>query len=262
MKILALDASGKVASVALAENDKLLGEYTSNTGQTHSQTLLPMVDALQRLTGVELSGVDAIAVAAGPGSFTGLRIGSATAKGLSFAWNKPIVEVPTVDAIAWNMAGADGLVCPVLDARRQQTYTGIYRFAIETENGREADPMTAESGNPRRNTRDELVFPRVCMEAVHEQYATTIAELVDALNALEEKVTFLGDGVPVFQSYIAENLKVPYVFAPLHQRLQSAGSVASLAMRLAEEGRFVSAVHHRPKYLRETQAERERKAGK
>ena len=160
------------------------------------------------------------------------------------------------------MAGADGLVCPVLDARRQQTYTGIYRFAIETENGREADPMTAESGNPRRNTRDELVFPRVCMEAVHEQYATTIAELVDALNALEEKVTFLGDGVPVFQSYIAENLKVPYVFAPLHQRLQSAGSVASLAMRLAEEGRFVSGADHRPKYLRETQAERERKAGK
>ena len=85
---------------------------------------------------------------------------------------------------------------------------------------------------------------------------------MDALNALEEKVTFLGDGVPVFQSYIAENLKVPYVFAPLHQRLQSAGSVASLAMRLAEEGRFVSGADHRPKYLRETQAERERKAGK
>ncbi len=246
MKILALDASGQIASVALAENDRLIGEYTTNTGKTHSETLLPMVDALATLTGEDLSAIDAIAVAYGPGSFTGLRIGSATAKGLAFAYQKPIIEIPTVDAIAWNVAGVEGYAVPILDARRQQTYTGIYRFEIEISEN------VDQSSSP--------VTPRYQLVAERAQCATTIQELVEDLNARGQRVTFLGDGVPVFRSYIEENLRVPYIFAPIHERLQRAGAVASLAMYYAEQGEFTDGADHRPEYLRETQAERERKA--
>ncbi|HBE08382.1 MAG TPA: tRNA (adenosine(37)-N6)-threonylcarbamoyltransferase complex dimerization subunit type 1 TsaB [Lachnospiraceae bacterium] len=235
MKILALDASGQVASIALAEDDKLLGEYTMNTKKTHSQTLLPMVDALLHLIGEDKNTIDAVAVAGGPGSFTGLRIGSATAKGLSYAWGVPIISVPTVDALAYNMVGSDGLICPVLDARRQQTYTGIYAFHANADHAQE-------------------------MEVLRPECAVKIEEIVADLNERGEKVTFLGDGVPVFASYIEENLKVPYTFAPLHRRLQSASSLVALAMEYAKAGRMEKGEDHRPNYLRETQAERERKA--
>ena len=129
MKILGLDSSGLVASVAVVEDDNLLGEYTVNYKKTHSQTLLPMLDAVVRMTELELASIDAIAVAGGPGSFTGLRIGSATAKGLGLALERPVVNVPTVDALAYNLAGCRDLVCPLMDARRSQTYTGLYRFS-------------------------------------------------------------------------------------------------------------------------------------
>ena len=126
MKLLALDSSGLVASVAVAEEDNLIGEYTVNYKKTHSQTLLPMLDAVAKMIDLDLDTVDAIAIAKGPGSFTGLRIGSATAKGLGLALDKPIVEIPTVDGLAYNLWGAKDLVCPLMDARRNQTYTGIY----------------------------------------------------------------------------------------------------------------------------------------
>ena len=134
MKILGLDSSGLVASVAIAEDDNLLGEYTVNYKKTHSQTLLPMLDEIVKMTEtarmieLDLSSIDAIAVAGGPGSFTGLRIGSATAKGLGLALEKPILNVPTVDALAYNLVGHRDMVCPLMDARRNQTYTGLYRF--------------------------------------------------------------------------------------------------------------------------------------
>ena len=128
MKILALDSSGLVASVAVMENDNLIAEYTMNYKKTHSQTLLPMLDEVKKMIELDLSTLDAIAVAAGPGSFTGLRIGSATAKGLALALDKKIVSVPTVDALAYNMWGSDAVVCPLMDARRNQTYTGVYEF--------------------------------------------------------------------------------------------------------------------------------------
>ena len=128
MKILALDSSGLVASAALTQDDVLVAEYTTNYKKTHSQTLLPMLDELKRMVGLDLHTVDVIAVAAGPGSFTGLRIGAATAKGLGLALRVPIAPVPTVDALAWNFYGSDRLVCPLMDARRSQVYTGIYTF--------------------------------------------------------------------------------------------------------------------------------------
>ena len=113
MKILALDSSGIVASVAVVEDDTLLAEYTVNYKKTHSQTLLPMLDEIVKMTELDLESVDAIAVAAGPGSFTGLRIGSATAKGLGLALKKPLIAVPTVDALAYNLYDAQGLICPI-----------------------------------------------------------------------------------------------------------------------------------------------------
>ena len=127
MKLLVLDSSGLVASVAIMEDDTLIGEYTINHKKTHSQTLLPMLDEVVKMTETNLDEIDAIAIAKGPGSFTGLRIGSATAKGLGLALNKPIVAVPTVDAIAYNLYETKGYICPIMDARRNQVYTGTYR---------------------------------------------------------------------------------------------------------------------------------------
>lgn len=229
MKILALDSSGLVASVAVAEDDHLIGEYTVNYKKTHSQTLLPMLDEVAKMIDLDLGTVDAIAIAKGPGSFTGLRIGSATAKGLGLALGKPIVEIPTVDGLAYNLWGAKDLVCPLMDARRNQTYTGLYAF---------------EDGS---------------MKVLEPQCAVDIAQIVEKINELQRAVVFLGDGVPVFCEYIREHVQVPYTFAPAHLNKQRAGAVAALAFRYVENGQTVSAGAHQPDYLRLSQAERERK---
>ena len=116
MRILALDSSGLVATVAIVEEEQILAEYTVNYKKTHSQTLLPMLDEIVKMTEFDLNTLDAIAVAGGPGSFTGLRIGSATAKGLGLALNKPLIHIPTVDGLAYNLYGNSGLLCPIMDA--------------------------------------------------------------------------------------------------------------------------------------------------
>lgn len=229
MKILALDSSGLVASAAVAEDGNLLAEYTVNYKKTHSQTLLPMLDAVCQMIELDLDTVDAIAVAAGPGSFTGLRIGSATAKGLGLALEKPIVPVPTVDAIAYNLWGCQDLVCPLMDARRNQAYTGLYEF-----NGDEMHVLAA-------------------------QCAAGIGEITDQINERGRPAVFLGDGVPVFRDYLEEHCSVPHLYAPAHLNRQRAGAVAALGMKLAKEGKMQSAAEHRPEYLRLSQAERERK---
>lgn len=228
MKILALDSSGIVASVAVVEDDTLLAEYTVNYKKTHSQTLLPMLDEIAKMIELDLNSIDAIAIAGGPGSFTGLRIGSATAKGLGLALKKPIVNVPTVDGIAYNLVGHRDMVCPLMDARRNQTYTGLYRF--------DGDKM----------------------EVVLEQCAVGIDEIVGKINTIGQAVVFLGDGVPVFRDYLKENCKVPYLFAPAHMNKQRAGAVAVLGMQYFKEGRIETAEEHKPEYLRLSQAERER----
>ena len=201
MRVLAIDSSGLTATVGIVEDTQTIAEYTVNYKKTHSQTLLPMIDEMTRMVDLDLSDLDAIAVAGGPGSFTGLRIGSATAKGLGLALNKPIINVPTVDALAYNLVGHAGLVCPLMDARRNQTYTGLYSF----------------DGNE--------------MEVLKEQCAVGIDEIISIVNQFEQPVTFLGDGVPVFQEYIAENCSVPYTFAPAHVNKQRAGAVAALGMK-------------------------------
>lgn len=235
VKIVALDSSGLVASVALAEDDNLIAEYTVQYKKTHSQTLLPMLQEICRMVELELDTVDAIAVAAGPGSFTGLRIGSATAKGLAFAMEKPVVPVPTVDGLAYQMYGAEALVCPIMDARRNQVYTGIYEF-VPDQNGRFEYDMRVRK----------------------EQCAVAFDEIAELLNEYDRDVVFLGDGVPVFRERMAQVLNVPYTTAPLHRGRQSAAAIAALGSLYYRQGKAVDGAAFAPDYLRLSQAERER----
>nr|WP_317284060.1 tRNA (adenosine(37)-N6)-threonylcarbamoyltransferase complex dimerization subunit type 1 TsaB [uncultured Sellimonas sp.] len=227
MRILALDSSGLTASVAVVEDEQILCEYTMNYKKTHSQTLLPMLDEAVKMTELSLETIDAIAVAAGPGSFTGLRIGSATAKGLGLALDKPLIHIPTVDAMAYRFFGFRGLICPIMDARRGQVYTGIYRF--------------------------EETF-----ETVVPQMAEDITVLAERLNSYGERVVFLGDGVAVYKEKLEEVMKVPYMLAPAHMNRQSAAAVGALGLVYAKEGKLENARDHQPDYLRMSQAERER----
>lgn len=227
MRILGIESSSLVASVAIVEDETTMAEYTVNFKKTHSQTLLPMIDEMVKLLEIDLSTVDAIAVSGGPGSFTGLRIGSATAKGLGLALHKPLIHVPTLDATAYNLYGTEALICPIMDARRNQVYTGIYRF-------------------------------KESFEIVHGQDAMDIDELIGILNSMREPVIFLGDGVPVFRSRIEETLTVRALFAPAHVNRQRASAVAALGAVYFKEGKTETAMEHKPDYLRKSQAERER----
>lgn len=227
--------------MAVVQDDVLVAEYTTNYKKTHSQTLLPMLDEVKRMIELDLSTVDAIAVAAGPGSFTGLRIGSATAKGLGQALDKPLIGVPTVDALAMNLYGADGLICPLMDARRNQVYTGIYTF----------EPVSAGERALEEHFR---------LNVRKAQCALPIEAIAEELNAVsgKQRVIFLGDGVPVFAERLAELMKRPYCFAPASCNRQRAASVALLAREYAAMGKMESAGDHVPEYLRPSQAERER----
>ena len=229
MRVLGMDSSGLVASVAILTDGVMTAEYTVNHKKTHSQTLLPMLDEIVRMCEIDLAEIDVIALAAGPGSFTGLRIGSATAKGLAQALGKPIVSVPTTAGLACNLYGTDALICPIMDARRSQVYNGLYKY----EN-------------------DKLVT--LC-----EQRALGVEELAEELNQRQDdKVIFLGDGVEVYRTRLEAKLTIPHQWAPAHLSKQRAGAVAWLGGILYEEGKAVPAAEHEPIYLRLAQAERER----
>ena len=228
MRVLAIDSSGLTATVGIVEDTQTIAEYTVNYKKTHSQTLLPMIDEMTRMVDLDLSDLDAIAVAGGPGSFTGLRIGSATAKGLGLALDKPIVPVPTVDGLAYQLFGTSMIICPMMDARRKQVYTGFYRFE-----GSE-------------------------MKVLKEQCAQSVEDTLDQLKAYNEPVIFLGDGVPVYHDEILEKMGKSAVFAPAHANRQRAAAVGALAQVYFAQGIYESADEFVPEYLRKSQAERER----
>lgn len=238
MKIFAIEASGPVCGAAVMDGDVLVADYNILYKKTHSQSLVPMMDEVSKMVELDLKTVDAVALTKGPGSFTGVRIGAATAKGLGLALGKPLIPVPTVDAIAYNLygTGSGRVICPIMDARRSQVYTGIYCFEEDTER----------------------------FAVLHEQYVVEIEKIASELNSLGKQVIFLGDGVPVYRDRIAELMRVPYTFAPSHLSRQRAGTVAALAMQYWRERGdqcFVDADAFRPEYLRLSQAERERAAG-
>ncbi len=236
MIIIGIESSALVASAAIMDEERLIAEYTVNNKKTHSQTLLPMLDEIVKNVGLELSSIDAIAISRGPGSFTGLRIGSATAKGLGLALDKPIVEVPTLMAMAMNLFGAEeSLICPIMDARRAEVYSGVYSFERENTDGHAFECR---------------------LSTVINEKAGPLEELIEELNTPGRPVIFLGDGVPVYKDMLDEGVKVPYSFAPSHLSRQRAGSVAALGLMMYKQGITVNARDHAPVYLRTSQAER------
>lgn len=227
MKVLAIESSAVTASVAVMTQETLVAEYTINYKKTHSQTLLPMIDEICRMTETDISDIDIVAVSDGPGSFTGLRIGAATGKGIALAKDKPMVAVPTLEAMSYNLIGDKRLICPIMDARRRHLYCGLYRF-----------------------DKDKLI-------RVHEQCLISYEELVDILNNMNEEVVFVGDGIDVAGEYIKDNLNCSYSFSPAHIKTQRASSVALAAMQMAKEGKIINSDLMKPDYLRPSQAERE-----
>ena len=240
MRVLAIDSSGLTATVAVVEEEQTIAEYTVNYKKTHSQTLLPMIDEMAKMLELDLQSIDAIAVAGGPGSFTGLRIGSATAKGLGLALDKPLIHVPTVDGLAYQVYGCEDIICPIMDARRSQVYTGMYTFS------RKAGEKAGEH------------FAEPVFQVMKMQMAISVEELIQRLNNYNRPVVFLGDGVPVYEKALAEGLKVPYSFAPSYMNRQRAAVVGALGIRYYKAGKYETAMEHQPDYLRVSQAERER----
>lgn len=228
MIILAIESSGMVASAAVVEENKVLAEFSVNNKKTHSQTLLPMISVLRKTLELELSDLDAVAVSKGPGSFTGLRIGSATAKGLALALEKPVVEVSSLEAMAYQVFGTDALICPMMDARRAQVYTSLFTFEGER-------------------------FTRVTQDA-----PMSVEDRIAEVNRLGKTVIFLGDGVPVYETQIRTGCTVPFLFAPPYMNRQRSAALGLLAVEYAKQGKMVDADMHRPEYLRLSQAERER----
>ena len=224
MLILALESSALTASVAICDGDRLLGEYTVNNGNTHSETLLPMTEALLRDLRLSVSDIDLFAVSAGPGSFTGIRIGVSTLKGLAFGSKKPCIGVSTLEAMAYNLYIPNGLICPVMNARRKQVYTALFRES----NGR--------------------------MERLMPDSAISVEELDRILATYDEPVYFVGDGYDL----AVENITHAHGNTPNRLRHQSAASVAKAAYLAYSEGSYVSDGDVKPIYLRPCQAERER----
>lgn len=251
MKIIAIDSSGLTASVAVIEDENLIAEYNVQYKKTHSQTLLPMLDEIKGMIDLDMKSIDAIAIAKGPGSFTGLRIGSATAKGLAGALEIPIAEISTLEGLACNLYGSDALIVPMMDARRSQVYTGIYTFeaAFNMENG-EGDESSVKGYELKTLLSD-------CAVSV-EDLISKVNELSDSLG---KQIIYLGDGVPVYKDKINELTNSVYCFAPAHMNRQRAASFGFLAIDMIKKGNIVTAFDHAPEYLRLSQAERERNEG-
>ncbi len=228
MRILAIESSALVASVAILENETIIAEYTTNFKKTHSQTLLPMIDEIFCMTNCEKASIDCIAVANGPGSFTGLRIGAATAKGLAQAWNIPIAEISTLQAMAAQFYDTNCLISPIMDARRAQVYTALYKV---------------EQG---------------ALVEIEKEQAISMDEWMEKLLTYHQTVVFLGDGVPVFATAICEVMGEKARLAPAHLARQRAGAVAYLGAKAFAKGETVMAQEHAPVYLRKSQAEREK----
>ena len=223
MLIMAFESSARAASTALLRDGKLVSQYTQCSGLTHSRTLLPMGEDILKNAELRLEDVDLLAVAHGPGSFTGVRIGVSLVKGLAWAGDKPCVGVSTLEAMAWHGLAAGGLVCPVMDARRGQVYNALFRI---------------EGGRPVRLTEDRAI---------------SLTELAAELRTLSEPAFLVGDGAELSCRVLSE-LGIACCLAPESLRMQSAWGVA-MAAQDKEPG---SADKLLPVYLRLSQAERER----
>lgn len=224
MKILAMESSALTASVAVCEDERLLAEYTVNNGNTHSENLLPMAESILSFLGLSVSDIDLFSVAAGPGSFTGVRIGVSTLKGLAFGTEKACIGVSTLEALAYTMQSVNGLVCPVMNARRKQVYTALFRV---------------ENGKIVRLTEDSAI---------------SVEELGEKLKEYSEPIYLVGDGFDL----VTGLLSLPFAFTQDRLKYQSAYAVAAAALNAYRAGVRTTHKELAPTYLRPCQAERER----
>ncbi len=225
MKILALDSSGPNCSVSLVDDEKIIANFNINNGITHSETLVPLIDELFRFSKMSINDVDAFACSIGPGSFTGLRIGIATIKGFALSLKKPVISVPTLLSLAYNVPHFDGIVCTVLDARNDNVYSALFNV----------------KGKP---------------EMIGDYITDTIDTLIDELKKYNTNILFVGDGSVSFKEKFENEFKERAFFMPSHLNEQTALSVAKSAFdkALLNDYDSVDAMH--PLYLRKSQAER------
>ncbi|KNF09622.1 tRNA threonylcarbamoyladenosine biosynthesis protein TsaB [Gottschalkia purinilytica] len=227
MKVLAIDTSSTVATVAIMDDEKLIGEYTINDKMTHSQKLMPIIRDIMKASDLNIDEIDVFGVSKGPGSFTGLRIGIATIKSLAHSVEKDVVGISTLDALAFNIPFSNGIIVPIMDARRERVFTGIYKW---------------ESGG---------------LHIIRENMVIEVDELMKILKERPENIIFNGDGTLVYKDKIIKELGDKSIFAPKHANMARASSIAELTMAQAKEGKTESYLTLVPNYLRESQAQRE-----
>jgi tRNA threonylcarbamoyladenosine biosynthesis protein TsaB len=227
MRILAIDTSSSAATVAVMNEEKLESEIFLNYKLQHSVMLFPMIEDVLKMLQITTEDIDAVAVSGGPGSFTGLRIGVAAAKGIAQGGNKKFVAISSLDSMAFQQVGFDGIICPIMDALRDNVYTGLF---------------TWQGGE---------LFKIKDYDALH------IEELLAILEQREEKVMFCGDAVKLHTAVIEERLKEKACFSPLSSTMPKASSIAELALIKLKSGDEDSIYTYSPIYIRKSQAERE-----
>lgn len=226
MCILAIESATNVASVALVTTDTILAEISLNTGKTHSQRLMPLLAKMMEEAELELADLDGIAVSGGPGSFTGLRIGMATAKGLAYASQKPLILVSTLDSLAYNYAGSAVVICPILNARKNEVYTALYK----TNNDGDLEEIVSKRAVPPK-------------------------ELVELIKNLDEEVIFLGDGVPIFGDFLLAELGQKGKLALPLLSVPRAATLGWLGLKKYKKGETADLAAAKPFYIRPSEAE-------
>jgi len=244
MIILAVDSSSKVATVALIKDEKLLGEITLNDKKEHSVILMNIIQDLLKHNNLSIDDIDGYVVSKGPGSFTGLRIGMATIKGLSFGSNKPYVSVSSLDALALSVSNFDGIICPIMDALRNSVYTSLYKGHSNLGN----------CTNKLESSDNKNKLP-ISLEKLLDYSALDVDDLIELIKGKKEKVIFIGDGVDKYKDYLLENCPNCY-FPPNHLNLVRASSLGELGSIMLKNGDFDDS-NSTPFYLKKPQAERE-----
>lgn len=226
MRVLSIDSATEAATCAVIEDDKLLGEITFNYKKQHSVILMTIIDSLLKNINADISTIDGFVVSKGPGSFTGLRIGMSTIKGLSQGSNKPFISISSLDALAYNMAYTSGIICPILNALRGNVYTALYQF---------------QGTNLNRFTDYKII---------------SITELLTLIKEQKKSVTFIGDGIKLFKEQIQKELPKAN-FAPVHLNLVRAAALGELGLKKLVQGESDNLYNSAPIYIRKSQAERE-----
>lgn len=226
MIVLSIDSATECASCSIIKDDTLLGEINFNYKKQHSVILMPEIESLLKNTGLSINSIDGFVISKGPGSFTGLRIGIATVKGLSQGTKKPFIGVSSLDSLAYNVAYTDGIICPIIDALRENVYTALYRF--EGEN----------------------------LIKIKDYFIVSIDDLITELNSMNEKVCFIGDALKKFKGKLQSSIK-DVRFAPAHLNIVRSSSLGEVGLKLLKEGKSDNIYNFKPFYLRLSQAERE-----